>query len=163
MNHQRSSGAPLCIKLGEKKRELRRLTRRDFSRLESRITSDTTPTVYDVYRWSQTAEGSAIVIALASIPEDSDADRLETQIAVVSDEKSNAWGSISTQTTVASLVVAESLLTGEEEQVEAQEDKKRSDPMSTCATMRPKRSQSRPMRRGLAILGRLRRRGGTRR
>lgn len=140
MSHARASGAPLTVRLGQVSRTLRRLSRRDFGVLIERMPVQNPQeklyvTPYEVHRWAGTHEGAAVVIALASLPRNPDPASLDARIADVSDE-SGEWGSIVQQTTVAALVVAESLLSGEEPPADPAEGEQSADPTTSATTSR---------------------------
>jgi hypothetical protein len=86
-----------------------------------------------VHRWAGTVDGAATVIAIASLPRDHSPEQLDERISEVAGED-GAWGSITQQCTAASIVTAESLLTGEEPAGEPSEDEQGADPTSTGAT-----------------------------
>ena len=153
MDAQRASGAPLFIDLGGTRRRFSRLSRRAVCELIAGMPPNSEEerrwySVFDLQRWSSTPEGSVAVLARAS-GEDS-----ETVLK---------WGSEVTRSTAAGVIVAESCLTGEEPEGRKggkPEGEHRPDFRGTTQT---KRTTSRSTRRGLGILGRLRRRSGTRR
>jgi hypothetical protein len=141
MDQARASGAPLAITLGGTTRTLRRLSRRDFGTIIERMPLDRDRrmfvSVWDVHRWAATADGAPVVLAVASLPVGYSPADLDARIAETSSEiEPLAWGSKIQQSTVASIVTSESLISGEEAEVTG-EGKQRSDP-TTTETM-PKR------------------------
>ena len=153
MDAQRASGTPLYIDIGGARRRFSRLSRRAVCELIAGMPACSEEerrwySVFDLQRWSSTPDGSVAVLAKAS------------------DEEAEAvlgWGSEVSRSAAAGVIVAESCLTGEES-VGAmggkQEGEHRPDFLGTTPT---KPGTSRRTRRGWGILGRLRRRSGTRR
>lgn len=137
MNQARSSGAPVVATLGGTKRSLRRLSRRDIGVLIERMPAASPAdrmfiSVFDVHRWAHTAEGAAVVIAIASLPRDYHPDDLTARLAEV-ESGDGSWGSMVQQSVVASNITAESVTSGEEPTSEGEQ---RPDPPDspTCAT-----------------------------
>lgn len=131
MDQARASGAPITAKLGGVDREFRRLSRRDFGTLIGKMHVDQPSdrqylSVFDVHRWAGSPEGSIQVLALAA--------GVEPAVAA-------KWGNQVQQATVASLITAESLTTGDEDSLPG-EGEKRSDPTSTGGTTSPSPAKS---------------------
>ena len=147
MDQQRAAGTDIYVTIGGERRRFARLSMRQVGELLAiiPITDEKDRpflTVYDLTRWAGTLDGSIAVLAMAS--------------GEPADEVLE-WGSAISRSTTAGIIVAESLLTGEEQP--ASEGENRRPPANATTPMKPSTSPDTP--RGSVIPGRLRRLFGT--
>lgn len=114
----RASGAPVRVSIADVARAFTRPSRRQIADWMTRIKCDEKDrpflSVYDVHRWAGTPDGAVVVLRDSAQGDDSNVE---------------SWGwSLVQQATVATLIVGESITSGEEP--EPRGDEQRSDPIS---------------------------------
>lgn len=128
MNDIEAAAAPITGKLGAERYSFRRLSKRDIAAIKGVMEDDPTArrfiSVFDVHRWAATEDGADVVLVVASGKAPAPGQSWEPAINEIA-----AMGSMVQRATLASVIVAESITTGEE--VPASEGEHRPHPTST--------------------------------